>query len=68
MKPCTDIDHQLYKKAEPGTEDAHGWVFKNDKEMVPYYFKFPTLKDDEVRVRVLHTGLCHSDSMTARGC
>jgi len=66
---CKDIDHQIYKRVDSASEaDGLAWVFKNAKEFVPYYFKFPELKADEVRAKVLHTGLCHSDSMTGREC
>lgn len=65
--PATDIDHPIYKRVDDLSQaDAVGWVFKNDKEFVPYYFRFPPLGEDELRVRILHTGLCHSDVMTGR--
>ena len=64
---CKDCNHLIYKRAEDESKaDALAWVFKNDKEMVPYYFNFPPLGDDEVRCKILHTGLCHSDVMTVR--
>lgn len=62
-----DINHPIYARVEdPKDADALAWVFKNKDEFVPYYFKLPEIKDDEVRAKVLYTGLCHSDIMTGR--
>ena len=62
-----DIDHMFYPRVEdPKEADALAWVFKSKDEFVPYYFKLPELNEDEVRAKVLYTGLCHSDLMTGR--
>ncbi len=67
LTACTDCTHQLYPRVDNEKDaDAVGWVFKNEKEFVPYYFKFPPIDDKEIRVKILYTGLCHSDVMTAR--
>lgn len=67
IKQTSEIDHMLYQRVEdPKDADALAWVFKNKDEFVPYYYKFPELAEDEVRAKVLHTGLCHSDVMTGR--
>ncbi len=36
-------------------------VEKPKGELKRMYFKLPALKDEEVRLKVLHVGLCHSD-------
>lgn len=62
-----EITHELYPRVEdPKDADACAWVFKNSKEFVPYYFKFRDLGAKEVRAKILHTGLCHSDVLTGR--
>lgn len=62
------FNHELYKKVDdPKDAEAHAWVFKNKDEFVPYYFNFPELEDGEIRAKVLYTGVCHSDTMKARG-
>lgn len=68
MIPQTkDITHMLYPRVEdPKDADALAWVFKNKDEFVPYYFKFPELGANEVRIKIHYTGLCHSDIMTGR--
>ena len=67
LQQTPEVDHPIYKRAEtPETADGLAWVFKNEKELVPYYFTFPPLGAKEVRIKVHHTGLCHSDVMTAR--
>ena len=62
-----DVDHMFYPRVEDRKEaDGMAWVFKDAKQFVPYYFKFPDLGEGEVRAKVLYTGLCHSDVMTVR--
>jgi len=52
---------------DPKDADALAWVFKNSKEFVPYYFKFPPLGETSLRAKILYTGICHSDSSSGRG-
>lgn len=62
LQQTSGVDHVLYKRVENTKDaDACAWVFKNSGSFVPYYFKFPALGDDEVRVRIHYSGLCHSD-------
>lgn len=32
-----------------------------------YPYKYPNIADDDVRIRILFTGLCHSDCLHSRG-
>ena len=42
--------------------NAFCWgVTKAKEELQRLYFKLPALAEDEVRIKVLHAGLCHSD-------
>lgn len=67
LPQTADVDHMLYPRVEdPKDADAVAWVFKNKNEFVPYWFKLPELGENDVRVKVLHTGLCHSDVMAGR--
>jgi D-arabinose 1-dehydrogenase-like Zn-dependent alcohol dehydrogenase len=67
LEQTSGVDHMLYKRVEdPKDADACAWVFKNKSDFVPYYFKFPALAPDELRVKILYSGLCHSDSSTGR--
>ena len=62
LPQTSGVDHKIYKRVEnPKDADACAWVFKNAKEFVPYYFRLPVVAPHELRVRVLYTGLCHSD-------
>lgn len=55
-----------YPKVAPEEADAHAWVFSDKDTFELYPFKFPELGDTEVRAKVLHTGLCLSDSKGGR--
>ena len=58
----------LYNRVDPPSKpDGMAWVFKTPKDFGMYPFKFPPLKPEDVRIRILYTGVCHSDSMTGRG-
>lgn len=46
--------------------DAIAWAFSNKDEFVRIPFRFEKLGDDELRVNITYTGLCHSDVMTGR--
>ena len=61
-------NHLLYNRVEaPMKPDGIAWVFKNPKEFVEYPFKFPPMGGQDVRIKILYTGLCHSDNMGGRG-
>lgn len=60
-------NHPLYKYCENEKEaDALAWAFINKEKMVRFPFKFPEIKEDEIRVNVLYVGLCLSDVMSVR--
>lgn len=59
--------HQHYTHVKDEKDaDAVAWVFLNKEEFVKFPFKFEELPDDQIRVNVTYTGLCHSDSLAAR--
>lgn len=59
-------EHYTYVKDEKEA-DAVAWAFLNKDEFVKFPFKFADeLPADQIRVNITHTGLCHSDVMTAR--
>jgi NADPH:quinone reductase-like Zn-dependent oxidoreductase len=63
-----ELDHFIYPKAKLEEADAVAWVFPDPKaDLVMYPFKFFPLEPSDVRLKVLHTSLCHSDLMHARG-
>lgn len=62
----SDIDHPLYHKSDPQHADALAWVFSSPEKFEKYYFKFPEMKKDEVRARIIYSSLCHSDTLTGR--
>lgn len=61
MEPT--IEHKIYKRAASIQEaDAVARAFKDySMKSFDYPFKFPELRAQEVRARILHTGICHSD-------
>lgn len=62
------MDHTIYRRADnPKEADGHAWVFADGKNICRYNYKLPTLTDEAVRIRVLYSGLCHSDTMAGRG-
>lgn len=44
-----------------------GVATSKDSDLQLYPFKFPPLKPEEVRLKILHTSICSSDVMTLRG-
>lgn len=61
------LEHPIYKRAE-NVESADGlaWVFLNKDELTLYPFKYPPLGADQIRAKVLYTGICQSDVGVAR--
>lgn len=59
-------EHKLYKRADPKDADACCWAFTNDTTFEKYYYKHPPLEDDQVRLRIIYSGLCMSDPKTGR--
>jgi len=55
------VEHSTYKKVDEKDADAVAWVFENHHKMKKYPYKFHELKSDMCRVKVLYTGLCHTD-------
>lgn len=60
-------EHKVYKRVPKEEADACAWVVTKDQKFEQYYYKHPELLDDDVRVRILSSGLCKSDSHTVRG-
>lgn len=60
-------EHELYKRVAEKDADACAWVFTDEKTFEKYYYKHPELGEEEVRIRILSTGLCMSDSHFCRG-
>ena len=61
-----NYQHEIYKYCDIKEADAVAWAFVNKDKMVQFPFKFPELKDDEIRVNVLYSGLCQTDVNTVR--
>ncbi|CAD8158154.1 unnamed protein product [Paramecium pentaurelia] len=61
--------HSVYLVQESKeTADAVAYAFlSNTGEPVQYPYKYPKIADDDVRIRILFTGLCHSDCLHSRG-
>lgn len=59
-------DHPVYKRVSESEAEACAWVFSDKDTFEKYYYKHPALVDDQVRVRILSTGLCMTDSHTCR--
>lgn len=63
-----EVDHPLYPRAPLNEADAVAWIFTNkDSELQMYSFKFWPLEPTDVRLKILHTSICHSDIMHSRG-
>jgi len=60
-------NHPIYPRAKPEEADGCAWVYYSPEIFDKYYYKLPALGDNDVRIRTLYAGLCHSDSMTGRG-
>jgi D-arabinose 1-dehydrogenase-like Zn-dependent alcohol dehydrogenase len=59
-----DSKHPTYTiVSDPKEADACGWGFfeQDPNKMEKLYFKFPPLKDNELRINITYAGLCHSD-------
>lgn len=56
----------MYKRVSEKDADACAWVFSDNKTFEKYYYKHPELAKDDVRVRILSSGLCMTDSHTCR--
>jgi len=58
----------MYPKAKREEADGVAWVFTDAKsDLVQYPFKFFDPEPCDVRLKVLHTALCQSDCLHARG-
>ena len=60
-------EHELYKHCDIKEADAVAWAFVNKDKLVQFPFKFPEIKDDEIRINILYTSLCLSDVHTVKG-
>jgi D-arabinose 1-dehydrogenase-like Zn-dependent alcohol dehydrogenase len=60
------LTHETYKFVSEDQADAFAWVFVDTENMKKVPFKFPELKNTELRAKVTYTGLCHSDVHTVR--
>lgn len=50
------------------TADAVAYVFlQNTGEPVQYPYKYKVIGEEDVRIRITYTGLCHSDCLHSRG-
>lgn len=58
----------MYPRCDIKEADAVAWVAINPTGPLEMYpCKFPELEDDQVRLKILYTSICHSDIMTIRG-
>jgi len=63
----TQLTHPTYKFVDEKEADAFAWIFTDEKSpMKKIAFKFPEIKPNEVRAKVLYSGLCHSDLHTVK--
>lgn len=63
-----EVDHPFYPRAPMSEADAVAWIFTSkDSELEMYSFKFWPLEPSDVRIKILHTSICHSDIMHSRG-
>jgi D-arabinose 1-dehydrogenase-like Zn-dependent alcohol dehydrogenase len=56
-----------YQQVAPNEADAWGWAFITPEKIEKYHFKFYPLQPYEIRAKVLYCGLCHSDTLMAKG-
>jgi D-arabinose 1-dehydrogenase-like Zn-dependent alcohol dehydrogenase len=61
-------EHFMYPRQDDLSKaDGVAWAcIDTEKDLVKYPFTFPDLEDNEVRIKITYTGLCHSDSLHAR--
>jgi len=60
------LTHEIYKPASVKDADACSWVFSSPTTFEKYYYTLPPLAPCEVKIQVLSTGLCFSDSLFGR--
>lgn len=53
------VKYPIVKKEEDA--DAVAWVYESKHSFKKELIKFPDLKSDEMRARVLYSGICHTD-------
>jgi hypothetical protein len=57
------LQHPNYPLVARNEADAIALSFEGpDKAAVEYPFKFPQLQPNEIRIKELYLGICHSDS------
>lgn len=62
------LSHFMYPRCDIKEADAVAWVATSPTSELEFYpCKFPELQDDEVRIKIIYTSICHSDIMTIRG-
>jgi len=62
------LDHKIYRRVSDHTlADACAWVFTSPTTIQKYYYLHPGLAANDVRIRVMYTGVSRSDSYSARG-
>jgi D-arabinose 1-dehydrogenase-like Zn-dependent alcohol dehydrogenase len=57
---------EKYPRVELSEADAHAWVFIDKDTFELYPCKYPEIKDDEVQVSVLYTGVSRADVQGGR--
>lgn len=68
MQEEKPLSHPMYPRCDINEADAVAWVALNSKSDLEIYpCKFPKLQDDQVRVKILYSSICHSDISTIRG-
>jgi hypothetical protein len=56
--------HPTYTFVDSAKEaDAIAWAFVDHFTVGKFFFKFPDILPDEIRIDVTYLGICHSDSM-----
>jgi len=61
-------NHKIYRRVEDMSHaDACAWVFTSPYTLEKYFYLHPGLAARDVRIRVMFSSLCHSDSSSARG-
>jgi uncharacterized zinc-type alcohol dehydrogenase-like protein len=61
-------NHKIYRRVQDMAHaDACAWTFTSPYIMEKYFYLHPGLAARDVRIRVMYSSLCHSDSSTLRG-